>query len=431
MTRLNLAYETLSDPDRRSAYDRRRNAQVQEGTEAQDNNRARQVSDTGPSPPPPPRTPSAVTFSGWGEIYVPRTIALIVGVAVVIAIVIVAVSNWGGDGNGDGGGSGSVSLLPTKTPVPSSTSAIVRQAGAVPVAAISDRVPTRAPIRTSTPVPTPRSTATPVPTPTPTPIPVLGQDYFTRGSSQELVLRVQGTPEGIDRYEALKIEVWSYGYSQITFSLPDGTVTEWANRDGNLKVRLLPQTEESRDPTPIPKPTPTSTAVSGLTPTPTPIPTPTMVPTPTPISVLAQDYFTRGSSQDDVLHVQGTPTKIELRESLGYETWCYGEYCAGSSVRFSLPEGLVTLWDNSDGRLKVLLLPTTSSPTTDGYFTRGSTQDDVLHVQGTPTKIELRESLGYETWCYGEYCAGSSVRFSLPEGLVTEWDNSAGNLNVR
>ena len=43
MTRLNLAYETLSDPERRAAYDRARNAQVLEGTESRDDHRSRQA----------------------------------------------------------------------------------------------------------------------------------------------------------------------------------------------------------------------------------------------------------------------------------------------------------------------------------------------------------------------------------------------------
>ena len=117
--------------------------------------------------------------------------------------------------------------------------------------------------------------------PTPTPISVLGQDYFTRGSTQDDVLHAQGTPEGIDRYEASRKEVWSYGYSQITFSLPDGVVAEWSNRDGNLKVLLLPKSSESVTP----------------------------------------GYFTRGSSQDDVLHAQGTPEGIDRYEASRKEVW--------------------------------------------------------------------------------------------------------------
>ncbi len=60
---------------------------------------------------------------------------------------------------------------------------------------------------------------------------------FTRGSHKDDVLRIQGTPSGINRYPALNHEVWRYGSSTVDISLTDGRVTEWSNR-GNLKVRL-------------------------------------------------------------------------------------------------------------------------------------------------------------------------------------------------
>ena len=115
--------------------------------------------------------------------------------------------------------------------------------------------------------------------------------------------------EGINTYAVLGHEDWYYGYSRVRFSLPDKRVTQWDNRDGNLKVRLLPETSESSTP----------------------------------------GYFTRDSSQDDVLHVQGTPTEINTYAVLGHEDWYYGY----STVRFSLPDGRVSEWDNNDGNLKV------------------------------------------------------------------------------
>ena len=214
----------------------------------------------------------------------------------------------------------------------------------------------------------------------PTAIPqAAGRDYFTRGSSQDDVLHVQGTPTEIHTYRALGEETWNYGYSAVTFSLPDRLVTEWRNT-GNLRVELVPETD--------------SPATSG--------------------------YFTRGSSQDDVIHVQGTPTEIHTYRALGEETWNYGY----SAVTFSLPDRLVTEWRNT-GNLRVELVPETDSPATSGYFTRGSSQDDVIHVQGTPTEIHTYRALGEETWNYGY----SAVTFSLPDRLVTEWRNT-GNLRV-
>ena len=204
--------------------------------------------------------------------------------------------------------------------------------------------------------------------------------YFTRGSSQDDVLHVQGTPTEIHTYSALGREDWYYDRSKVSFSLPDRRVTEWDN-NGNLKVRLLPRTGNSSTP----------------------------------------GYFTRGSSQDDVLHVQGTPTEIHTYSALGREDWYYDR----SKVSFSLPDRRVTEWDNN-GNLKVRLLPRTGNSSTPGYFTRGSSQDDVLHVQGTPTEIHTYSALGHEDWYYDR----SKVSFSLPDRRVTEWDNN-GNLKVK
>ena len=253
-------------------------------------------------------------------------------------------------------------LVPTRTPIPTPTVA--------PTA-----IPTPWPTATSRPTPT----LVPYPTPTLTPTPVRTA-YFTRGSSQDDVLHVQGTPTDIHNYAALGREVWNYGWSTVTFSLPAGTVREWTNK-GNLDVQLQPGTTRSATP----------------------------------------GYFTRGSSQDDVLHVQGTPTDIHNYVSLGREVWNYG----WSTVTFSLPAGTVREWTNK-GNLDVQLQPGTTRSATPGYFTRGSSQDDVLHVQGTPTDIHNYAALGREVWNYG----WSTVTFSLPAGTVREWTNK-GNLKVR
>ena len=76
--------------------------------------------------------------------------------------------------------------------------------------------------------------------------------------------------------------------------------------------------------------------------------------------------------------------------------------------------------------MNVQLLPKTSESSTPGHFTRGSSQADVLHAQGTPTEIQTYEVLGFERWYYGL----STVKFSLPDRRVTEWNNK-GNLKVK
>ena len=204
--------------------------------------------------------------------------------------------------------------------------------------------------------------------------------YFTRGSTQDDLLHIQGTPTDINTYSALGKEVWNYGFSTVTFSLPDGLVSEWSDT-GNLRVELVPRTGAPTNP----------------------------------------DYFTRGSTQDDLLHIQGTPTDINTYSALGKEVWNYGF----STVTFSLPDGLVSEWSDI-GNLRVELVPRTGAPTNPDYFTRGSTQDDLLHIQGTPTDINTYSALGKEVWNYGF----STVTFSLPDGLVSEWSDT-GNLEAR
>ncbi|MES9830086.1 MAG: peptidoglycan-binding domain-containing protein [Candidatus Thiodiazotropha sp.] len=202
--------------------------------------------------------------------------------------------------------------------------------------------------------------------------------FFTRGSHQDEVLRVQGRPDDINDYTALGYQEWKYGYSSIKLSSQNRRVLNW-NNQGNLKVRLLPGN-----------------------------------------NVTSSAFYTRGSHQDDVLRIQGTPDDINDYSALGYEEWKYGY----SSIKISSQDRRVQSWTNQ-GNLKVQLQPgrnTTTSP----VFTRGSHQDDVLRVQGTPDDINDYSALGYEEWKYGY----SSVKISTHNRRVISWTNQ-GNLKVR
>ncbi len=201
--------------------------------------------------------------------------------------------------------------------------------------------------------------------------------YFTVGSHKDDVLRLQGTPDDISKYNSLGHEVWSYGYSSIEISLSTGKVLEW-NNNGNLKVRLNPGK-----------------------------------------NITTQSYFTRGSHKDDVLRLQGTPDDISKYSSLGHEVWSYGY----SSVEISLNSGKVLEWNNS-GNLKAKLNPGTNT-TNHSYFSKGSHQDDVIRLQGTPDQISKYSSLGYEVWQYGY----SNVKISLYTRKVTDFNNE-GNLKT-
>jgi hypothetical protein len=114
-----------------------------------------------------------------------------------------------------------------------------------------------------------------------------------------------------------------------------------------------------------------------------------------------KEYFTLGSTTDDVLAIQGTPTQISGSR------WSYGF----SYVDFEA--GLVVRWYNSKLEpLHIKMAPLKTPDIQKEYFTLGSTTDDVLAIQGTPTQISGSR------WSYGF----SYVDFEA--GLVVRWYNS-------
>ncbi len=119
-------------------------------------------------------------------------------------------------------------------------------------------------------------------------------------------------------------------------------------------------------------------------------------------------YFTVGSSKNEVLSVQGTPTKFTDT------TFSYGS----SDVIFI--DGRVVSWTQySMDPLKAKLLPSTRIAAKE-FFTAGSTKDEVLAVQGTPTKFTDT------TFSYGS----SDVIFA--NGRVVSWTQYSMNpLKVR
>ena len=131
------------------------------------------------------------------------------------------------------------------------------------------------------------------------------EEYFTRGSHEDDVLRLQGTPSNISRFSSH--EVWSFGLSRVDIDLRSRQVLEW-NNNGNLNVRLLPGKQ-----------------------------------------VTSETYFTRGSHEDDVLRLQGTPSNISRFSS--HEVWSFGL----SRVDIDLRTRRVLEWNNVNGNLKVKL----------------------------------------------------------------------------
>jgi len=176
-------------------------------------------------------------------------------------------------------------------------------------------------------------TATPSPVLPPAllqPQPAAPSAFFTLGSTASEVLSIQGSPSHVQG------QIWTYGLSEIQFR--NGRVYRFNNFDGSLRVRMQPAVSEDRVP-------------------------------PTHITI--------GSSEEEVLLVQGTPTRVEG------DRWFYGF----SELVFK--NGRVVEYDNYFGSLKMRLLPSAlSSPEPPrNFFTIGSTPDEVLALQGTPTAI--------------------------------------------
>jgi hypothetical protein len=170
-------------------------------------------------------------------------------------------------------------------------------------------------------------------------------------STKEEVLRIQGTPTRLNDFE------WAYGLSTVDFR--NGRVVSWTIYGSSpLHAKLLPSSTASNTP----------------------------------------GYFTVGSTKDEVLAVQGTPTRV------GEYEWAYGL----STIDFR--DGRVVSWTiYGSSPLHAKLLPSSTASNTPGYFTVGSTKDEVLAVQGTPTRV------GEYEWAYGL----STIDFR--NGRVISW----------
>ena len=127
-----------------------------------------------------------------------------------------------------------------------------------------------------------------------------GASHFTLGSQAEDVLRVQGKPDAVTRYDASGKMMWRYGSSNVEFATPSNRVRQWTNR-GKLRVHMRPGPNTTEAP-----------------------------------------YFTLGSHIDDVLRVQGTPSAITRYDASGKMTWRYGS----STVEISMSTMKVMDWGN-------------------------------------------------------------------------------------
>ena len=119
----------------------------------------------------------------------------------------------------------------------------------------------------------------------------------------------------------------------------------------------------------------------------------------------AVNYYTIGSSQNEVLNIQGTP-----------DSFTQNQFRYGSSFVY-FRDGYVIGWNNSYPDLRVKLIPTNYS--VNATFTIGSSKDEVLSVQGTP------DSFTDNQFRYGS----SFVYFS--NNQVRSWNNSYPDLKAQ
>jgi hypothetical protein len=186
------------------------------------------------------------------------------------------------------------------------------------------------------------------------------RSFFSLGSSKKEVLRVQGKPSKVYG------QTWVYGLSDVTFK--EGRVWRYHNFDGTLQVQIVPSPSAANDYSP--------------------------------------QSFSLGSSKDEVVRVQGAPTRVEGNK------WSYGF----GEIYFK--DGVVIGFNNFFNTLKITMLPSKEPVTSlsPGHFTIGSSQDDVLAVQGTPTVVQGN------IWSYQL----SEVLFV--DGKVRNVSNLSGNL---
>jgi hypothetical protein len=156
--------------------------------------------------------------------------------------------------------------------------------------------------------------------------------HFTLGSSASEVMQIQGKPQRING------QTWIYGMSDVTFK--EGRVSGYNNFDASLRIKVLPTT-------------------------------------PAPAS-LVPETFDLGAHRDEVLLAQGTPSRVDGTK------WYYGL----SEVVFK--DGKVVAFNNFFNNLKVVMKPRNGAQPgmPSNGFSVGSTQDEVLAAQGTPSSVQ-------------------------------------------
>lgn len=152
------------------------------------------------------------------------------------------------------------------------------------------------------------------------------------------------------------------------------------------------------------------------------------------VTAIPAGFITIGSHKDSVLLVQGTPTVIPNMGIYDHYTWSYDKNAISvfNYFDFLKTTDKVFGWNNTDGSLKVIMVPgnNTSSAT---KISIGSHKDDVIKIQGTPTSIPDYRIYTYYRWSYNKNGLSSSTyfNFSTTDDTVIGWSNDDGSLKVQ
>ncbi|MFM7471806.1 MAG: hypothetical protein ACKO5P_09895 [Nodosilinea sp.] len=206
--------------------------------------------------------------------------------------------------------------------------------------------------------------------------------YWTVGSDRDWVIAIQGPPSRTLSYEGSCQESLSYGTSVVEFE--NGYVKEYSNRDANLKVLANTPIALSTQPTP--------------------------------------QTWSLGSSTNEVLKLQGTPTRTQQNGGDDLVTLYYG------SSSILIKKGYVVSYWNNDGNLKVSvkLANPIAQHLPSQRWSVGSSRAEVLKNQpGVPTAVSRNDGSCEETFQFG------SSQVTLRQGFVAGYKNEGKNLLTR
>lgn len=206
--------------------------------------------------------------------------------------------------------------------------------------------------------------------------------YWTLGSDRDLVLAIQGTPSQTTQFHSSCHQTLRYEGSVV--ELNNGYVKQYNNFDGTLRV---------------------------------------LADGPVVLSAHAtSDTWTLGSTEAEVVQVQGTPTRQEQYTANRFTTLYFGN----SSVMFDQGQAISYLNNDSNLKVSLQLPPLPQGQTAPEYWSMGSSRADVLRAEGqTPKAISRNDNNCEEVFYFGE----GEVTFR--QGVVSGYRDQDQALQVR